>query len=201
MAFSKISEGNSQGGKLTEFYNLRLPIKCSGVNLLLCCDGKQRWVNILFYAICYDSEQTQRWQDFLFLLVTLHHLTQLSLHLGRLYCCHKSSNSNGCIKDTEWTASFSLWPLIPIRQLSASLFQQPFDDLNCTVCAPQPGYLSLLHYLGAAVSFTCICFYTVILTELTRKCVLTGYEKLLYPLRIISTVVQITVTICCILLF
>lgn len=73
--------------------------------------------------------------------------------------------------------------------------------LKCSVCAPQPGYLSLLHYLGAAISFTCICFYTVLLTELTRKCVLTGYEKVLYPLRVISTVLQIIVTICCILFF
>lgn len=73
------------------------------------------------------------------------------------------------------------------------------STLECTDCASQPGYLSFLHYMGAAVSFTCICFYTTLLTELTRKCVLTGYEKVLYPLRIISTVVQIIVSICCIL--
>uniref|UniRef100_A0A8D0A2G4 Uncharacterized protein n=1 Tax=Sander lucioperca TaxID=283035 RepID=A0A8D0A2G4_SANLU len=51
-------------------------------------------------------------------------------------------------------------------------------------------YLALLHYLGAAISFMCICFYTVLLTALTGKCLLTGYEKILYPLRIASTVVQ-----------
>lgn len=47
----------------------------------------------------------------------------------------------------------------------------------------------------------CICFYTVLLTALTGKCVLTGYEKFLYPFRIASTVVQTLVTICCILFF
>lgn len=62
-----------------------------------------------------------------------------------------------------------------------------------------PGYLAILHYFGAAVSFMCICFYTVLLTWMTRKCALTGYEKVLYPYRIISTVVQAIVTICCIL--
>ncbi|KAF6731425.1 Transmembrane protein 150A [Oryzias melastigma] len=62
-------------------------------------------------------------------------------------------------------------------------------------------YLPLLHYLGAAVSFTCICFYTILLTALTKKCVLTGYEKVLYPLRVVSTVVQIIVTICYTVLF
>ncbi|KAM7408708.1 hypothetical protein PAMA_002433 [Pampus argenteus] len=61
-----------------------------------------------------------------------------------------------------------------------------------------PRDLPLLHYLGAAISFLCVCFYTVLLTALTRKCVLTGYEKILYPLRIVSTVVQAIVTICCI---
>lgn len=66
-----------------------------------------------------------------------------------------------------------------------------FTAGNCN-----PGYLSLLHYFGAAVSFMCICFYTVLLTELTRKCVLTGYEKVLYPLRITFTVIQTIVTIC-----
>lgn len=69
----------------------------------------------------------------------------------------------------------------------------------CWLCPPQPGYLPLLHYLGAAISFLCICFYTVMLTALTGKCVLSGYERFLYPLRIVSTVIQITVTICCIL--
>uniref|UniRef100_A0A3P9J4B8 Si:dkey-228d14.5 n=1 Tax=Oryzias latipes TaxID=8090 RepID=A0A3P9J4B8_ORYLA len=62
-------------------------------------------------------------------------------------------------------------------------------------------YLPLLHYLGAAVSFTCICFYTILLTALTKRCVLTGYEKVLYPLRLASTVVQIIVTICYTILF
>uniref|UniRef100_A0A3Q3WG43 CWH43-like N-terminal domain-containing protein n=1 Tax=Mola mola TaxID=94237 RepID=A0A3Q3WG43_MOLML len=64
-----------------------------------------------------------------------------------------------------------------------------------------PHYLPLLHNLGAAISFTCICFYTIMLTALTRKCMLTGYEKVLYPLRITSTVAQIIVTICYTILF
>ncbi|KAK2921863.1 transmembrane protein 150A [Channa argus] len=64
-----------------------------------------------------------------------------------------------------------------------------------------PGYLSLLHYLGAGISFICVCFYTVLLTDLTRKCVLSGYEKILYPLRVTSTVIQIIVTICYTILF
>ncbi|XP_037541681.1 transmembrane protein 150A [Nematolebias whitei] len=64
-----------------------------------------------------------------------------------------------------------------------------------------PGYLTLLHFLGAAVSFLSICFYTVLLTALTARCVLTGYEKLLYPLRIVLTVSQIIVTICYTVLF
>ncbi|KAM3834037.1 transmembrane protein 150A-like, partial [Diretmus argenteus] len=64
-----------------------------------------------------------------------------------------------------------------------------------------PGYLPLLHYLGAAASFTCICFYTTLLTALTGKCVLTGFEKFIYPIRIISTVVQVTVTISYTVLF
>ncbi|XP_041866939.1 transmembrane protein 150A [Melanotaenia boesemani] len=64
-----------------------------------------------------------------------------------------------------------------------------------------PGYLSLLHYFGAAISFICICFYTILLTALTRKCVLTGYEGVLYPLRFTSTVIQIIVTICYTVLF
>lgn len=64
-----------------------------------------------------------------------------------------------------------------------------------------PGYLALLHYLGAAVSFMCICFYTVLLTALTGRCVLSGYERLLYPLRIASTVLQIIVTVCYTILF
>ncbi|KAK5854035.1 hypothetical protein PBY51_015139 [Eleginops maclovinus] len=64
-----------------------------------------------------------------------------------------------------------------------------------------PGDLALLHYFGAAISFMCICFYTVLLTALTGKCVLTGYEKALYPFRIVSTVVQTIVTICYTVLF
>ncbi|XP_026211820.1 frag1/DRAM/Sfk1 family protein [Anabas testudineus] len=71
-----------------------------------------------------------------------------------------------------------------------------FTAGNCN-----PGYLPLLHYLGAAISFMCICFYTVLLTELTRRCVLTGFEKILYPLRITSTVIQVIVTICYTILF
>ncbi|KAG7265105.1 hypothetical protein CRUP_018233 [Coryphaenoides rupestris] len=64
-----------------------------------------------------------------------------------------------------------------------------------------PGYLTLLHHLGAAVSFICICCYSVLLTVLTGKCVLTGYERCLYPARIASSVVQITVTICYTILY
>ncbi|XP_038593809.1 transmembrane protein 150A [Micropterus salmoides] len=64
-----------------------------------------------------------------------------------------------------------------------------------------PGDLTLLHYLGAAISFMCICFYTVLLTALTSKCVLTGYEKVLYPVRIVLTVIQAIVTICYTALF
>ncbi|XP_008320131.1 transmembrane protein 150A isoform X2 [Cynoglossus semilaevis] len=58
-----------------------------------------------------------------------------------------------------------------------------------------PGFLPFLHYLGAAISFACICFYTVLLTSLTGKCALTGYEKSLYPLRVASTVLQAIVTL------
>ncbi|KAM4607094.1 transmembrane protein 150A [Polymixia lowei] len=64
-----------------------------------------------------------------------------------------------------------------------------------------PGYLGLLHNLGAAISFTCICFYTVLLTALTGRCTLTGFEKFLYPIRIVSTVIQTIVTICYTILF
>ncbi|CAN9499792.1 unnamed protein product [Ophioblennius macclurei] len=64
-----------------------------------------------------------------------------------------------------------------------------------------PGSLAYLHYLGAALSFICICFYTILLTALTGKCVLSGYEKILYPLRITSTVLQIFTTICYTFLF
>ncbi|XP_034008108.1 transmembrane protein 150A [Trematomus bernacchii] len=71
-----------------------------------------------------------------------------------------------------------------------------FTAGNCN-----PGDLALPHYFGAAISFMCICFYTVLLTSLTGKCVLTGYERSLYPLRIVSTVVQTIVTICYTVLF
>ncbi|XP_049927104.1 transmembrane protein 150A [Epinephelus moara] len=64
-----------------------------------------------------------------------------------------------------------------------------------------PGYLALPHYFGAVISFICICFYSVLLTALTKKCVLSGYEKVLYPLRITSCVVQSIVTICHVVLF
>ncbi|XP_075874631.1 transmembrane protein 150A [Nelusetta ayraudi] len=64
-----------------------------------------------------------------------------------------------------------------------------------------PHYVALLHFLGAALSFTCICFYTVMLTELTRRCVLTGYERVLYPFRIVSTVLQICLTVCYMIFF
>lgn len=70
----------------------------------------------------------------------------------------------------------------------------------CGLHSSQPRHLSLLHYLGAALSFTCICFYTIMLTELTRRCVLTRFERFLYPFRIVSTILQICFTICCILL-
>uniref|UniRef100_A0A3Q2NQI5 CWH43-like N-terminal domain-containing protein n=1 Tax=Fundulus heteroclitus TaxID=8078 RepID=A0A3Q2NQI5_FUNHE len=64
-----------------------------------------------------------------------------------------------------------------------------------------PGDVTLMHYLGAAVSFTCVCFYTILLTALTGKCVLTGFERFLFPLRVGFTVVQITVTVCYTILF
>uniref|UniRef100_H3CTD3 CWH43-like N-terminal domain-containing protein n=1 Tax=Tetraodon nigroviridis TaxID=99883 RepID=H3CTD3_TETNG len=58
-----------------------------------------------------------------------------------------------------------------------------------------PGDLPMLHYLGAALSFMSICFFTSILTALTRLCVLSGYERILYPLRTVSAVLQIVLTI------
>ncbi|XP_028324467.1 transmembrane protein 150A isoform X2 [Gouania willdenowi] len=58
-----------------------------------------------------------------------------------------------------------------------------------------PGYLTLLHNLGAAISFICICFYSTLLTSLTGRYVLSGYEWILYPLRIVSTVLQVIMTI------
>ncbi|XP_061693618.1 transmembrane protein 150A [Syngnathoides biaculeatus] len=59
-----------------------------------------------------------------------------------------------------------------------------------------PGYLTLLHHMGAGVSFICLCCYAVLLTALTRRCQLTGYENFLYPLRIVSTVQQTILTVC-----
>nr|XP_020457539.1 transmembrane protein 150A-like [Monopterus albus] len=64
-----------------------------------------------------------------------------------------------------------------------------------------PGDLIILHYLGAGVSFVCICFYTCLLTSLTGYCVLTGYERVLYPLRITLTVTQTIATLCYTVLF
>ncbi|KAJ8013798.1 hypothetical protein DPEC_G00033530 [Dallia pectoralis] len=64
-----------------------------------------------------------------------------------------------------------------------------------------PVSLTMGHYLGAAVSFMCICFYTLLLTVLTGKCVLTRLEWLLYPARIVSTGIQIVATICYTILF
>ncbi|XP_061646570.1 transmembrane protein 150A [Phyllopteryx taeniolatus] len=59
-----------------------------------------------------------------------------------------------------------------------------------------PSYLTLLHHVGAGVSFMCICCYTVLLTALTGRCLLTGYEYFLYPLRIMFTVQQTILTLC-----
>ncbi|XP_036402251.1 transmembrane protein 150A [Megalops cyprinoides] len=64
-----------------------------------------------------------------------------------------------------------------------------------------PRYLVLLHYLGAALSFVCLCFYCLLLTVLTGKCTLTGLTHILYPARVVSTCVQILVTICYCILF
>lgn len=64
-----------------------------------------------------------------------------------------------------------------------------------------PHSLTLLHNLGAAVSFVSICFYNVLLTALTRKCQLSGFERFLYPYRIVSTIIQAIVTICYMILF
>ncbi|XP_056104076.1 transmembrane protein 150A [Rhinichthys klamathensis goyatoka] len=58
-----------------------------------------------------------------------------------------------------------------------------------------PTELMLLHYLGAALSFLCVCLYMTILTSLTSKCVMTGCERVLYPLRSISTIIQVSATI------
>ncbi|XP_077585385.1 transmembrane protein 150A [Stigmatopora nigra] len=66
-----------------------------------------------------------------------------------------------------------------------------FTAGNCN-----PGYLTLWHHAAAGVSFTCICFYTFLLTVLTSRCLLTGYENILYPLRVVSTVQQIILTLC-----
>ncbi|CAM4727519.1 unnamed protein product [Leuciscus chuanchicus] len=58
-----------------------------------------------------------------------------------------------------------------------------------------PTELMLLHYLGAALSFVCVCLYMTILTFLTSKCVMTGCEWALHPLRSISTIIQVFATI------
>ncbi|XP_063047554.1 transmembrane protein 150A [Engraulis encrasicolus] len=58
-----------------------------------------------------------------------------------------------------------------------------------------PAEVRLLHYLGAAISFVCLCFYCVLLTSLTSRCLLTGLERYLYPLRIVLATIQISVTI------
>ncbi|XP_048060219.1 transmembrane protein 150A [Megalobrama amblycephala] len=58
-----------------------------------------------------------------------------------------------------------------------------------------PVELLLLHYLGAALSFVSVCLYMTILTSLTSKCMLTGFERVLYPLRTISSFFQISATI------
>ncbi|XP_037128253.1 transmembrane protein 150A [Syngnathus acus] len=59
-----------------------------------------------------------------------------------------------------------------------------------------PGYLTLLHHAGAGLSFLCICCYMFLLTALTNRCLLTGYENVLYPLRVVSTLQQTILTIC-----
>ncbi|KAJ8402811.1 hypothetical protein AAFF_G00364830 [Aldrovandia affinis] len=64
-----------------------------------------------------------------------------------------------------------------------------------------PGYLKLLHYLGAALSFVCLCFYCLLLTVLTSKCSLTSLAHILYPARAVSTSIQAIVTICYCILF
>ncbi|KAJ8248540.1 hypothetical protein GJAV_G00243100 [Gymnothorax javanicus] len=64
-----------------------------------------------------------------------------------------------------------------------------------------PAYLSLLHYLGAAISFVCLCFYCLLLTVLTRNYTLSGLEFLLYPVRIFSTAIQAISTVCYIIFF
>jgi len=71
--------------------------------------------------------------------------------------------------------------------------------MMCPVFFLQPTELTLLHYLGAALSFVFLCLYMTILTFLTGKCVMTGCERVLYPLRSISTTLQISATILCIL--
>ncbi|KAK1791583.1 hypothetical protein P4O66_013585, partial [Electrophorus voltai] len=65
-----------------------------------------------------------------------------------------------------------------------------FVAANCN-----PTELELLHNLGAALSFVCVCIYTALLTSLTSRCALTGLEHFLYPLRIISSSIQVIMTI------
>jgi len=117
-------------------------------------------------------------------------------------CCYAciATNSNRWLD--QWCQNFYIKhtsnnisiQFLPWFQLTVNALTMATTD-----CSPQPYHLSLLHNLGAAISFICTCFYTVLLTALTGKCVLTGYEKVLYPLRIVSTVIQVIVTICCIL--
>lgn len=128
--------------------------------------------------------------------------TKVGKYLFLYAICNDSEHTQSWQATLQFTVfnirKFGLKSIVPfLVQLVSTIH---LLTLECTDCAPQPGYLSFLHNLGAGVSFMCICFYTVMLTALTRKCVLTGYEKVLYPLRIISTVAQIIVTISCILL-
>lgn len=88
----KISERKSQGGKLTEFYNIRLPIKCSGVNLLLRCDGKQRWVNILFYPIWFRAQAKTAKPPLLSSYSAAFDTTKLTI--GPVILCDHLNNSN-----------------------------------------------------------------------------------------------------------
>ncbi|XP_012736093.1 transmembrane protein 150A [Fundulus heteroclitus] len=110
---------------------------------------------------------------FLFLLFTIFH----HAHIMERHVCHSMLS--------KFALAFGL-----VAAIGA------FAAGNCN-----PGDVTLMHYLGAAVSFTCVCFYTILLTALTGKCVLTGFERFLFPLRVGFTVVQITVTVCYTILF
>ncbi|KAJ8361455.1 hypothetical protein SKAU_G00179800 [Synaphobranchus kaupii] len=92
------------------------------------------------------------------------------------------------------------------RNFSQALLSKAALALGCVVSIGtfiagncNPGYLMLLHYVGAAMSFVCLCFYCLLLTMLTRRCTLSGLEYLLYPTRIFFTFIQALVTIGCIL--